>query len=159
MRVLITGGAGFLGSHLCEVLTARGDAVVCVDDLSTGQSGNVEHLAGRPGFEFIQADVAGGLNIPGPFGAVAHLASPASPPAYLRLPLQTMAAGSAGTENALRLAERDRARFVLASTSEVYGDPEVHPQPESYWGNVNPIGPRSVYDEAKRFAEALSTAY
>jgi len=159
MRVLITGGAGFLGSHLCDALRARGDTVVCVDDLSTGRSENIEHLAGRAGFEFVQADVAGGLDVGGPFDAVAHLASPASPPAYLRLPLQTLAVGSSGTENALRLAEREDARFVLASTSEVYGDPEVHPQPESYWGNVNPIGPRSVYDEAKRFAEALTSAY
>ena len=159
MRVLITGGAGFLGSHLCDALSARGDAVVCVDDLSTGRRENIEHLTGRTGFEFAEADVAVGLDIGGPFDAVAHLASPASPPAYLRLPLQTLAVGSSGTENALRLAERDRARFVLASTSEVYGDPEVHPQPESYWGNVNPIGPRSVYDEAKRFAEALTSAY
>jgi dTDP-glucose 4,6-dehydratase len=159
MRVLITGGAGFLGSHLCDALRARGDTVVCVDDLSTGRRENIEHLAGQPGFEFVQADVASGLDVGGPFDAVAHLASPASPPAYLRLPLQTLAVGSSGTENALRLAERENARFVLASTSEVYGDPEVHPQPESYWGNVNPIGPRSVYDEAKRFAEALTSAY
>jgi dTDP-glucose 4,6-dehydratase len=159
MRVLITGGAGFLGSHLCDALRARGDTVVCVDDLSTGRRANIEHLAGQPEFEFVQADVASGLNVGGPFDAVAHLASPASPPAYLRLPLQTLAVGSSGTENALRLAERENARFVLASTSEVYGDPEVHPQPESYWGNVNPIGPRSVYDEAKRFAEALTSAY
>jgi dTDP-glucose 4,6-dehydratase len=159
VRVLITGGAGFLGSHLCDALSARGDTVVCVDDLSTGRRENIEHLAGRTGFEFTEADVASGLDIGGPFDAVAHLASPASPPAYLRLPLQTLAVGSSGTENALRLAEREGARFVLASTSEVYGDPEVHPQPESYWGNVNPIGPRSVYDEAKRFAEALTSAY
>jgi dTDP-glucose 4,6-dehydratase len=138
---------------------ARGDAVVCVDDLSTGRAENVRHLRGRPGFEFADADVSQGLDLPGPFGAIAHLASPASPPAYLRRPIETLAVGSRGTENALRLAERDDARFVLASTSEVYGDPEVHPQPEDYWGNVNPIGPRSVYDEAKRFAEALTTAY
>jgi dTDP-glucose 4,6-dehydratase len=159
MRVLITGGAGFLGSHLCDALSARGDAVVCVDDLSTGRLENIEHLVDHPGFEFVEADVTRGLDISGHFDAVAHLASPASPPAYLRLPLQTLAVGSRGTEAALRLAARDEARFVLASTSEVYGDPEVHPQPESYWGNVNPIGPRSVYDEAKRFAEALTSAY
>jgi len=159
MRILITGGAGFLGSHLCDALSARGDAVVCVDDLSTGRRHNIEHLIGRPGFVFTETDVAGGLDMPGPIDAVAHLASPASPPAYLRLPLQTLAAGSHGTENALQLAERHRARFVLASTSEVYGDPEVHPQSEDYWGNVNPIGPRSVYDEAKRFAEAMTSAY
>jgi dTDP-glucose 4,6-dehydratase len=138
---------------------ARGDAVVCVDDLSTGRAENVRHLRGRPGFEFADADVSEGLDLPGPFGAIAHLASPASPPAYLRRPIETLAVGSRGPEHALRLAERDDARFVLASTSEVYGDPEVHPQPEDYWGNVNPIGPRSVYDEAKRFAEALTTAY
>jgi dTDP-glucose 4,6-dehydratase len=155
----VTGGAGFLGSHLCDALMARGDAVVCVDDLSTGRAENVRHLSGRPGFEFADADVSEGLDLPGPFGAIAHLASPASPPAYLRRPIETLAVGSRGTEHALRLAERDDARFVLASTSEVYGDPEVHPQPEDYWGNVNPIGPRSVYDEAKRFAEALTTAY
>jgi dTDP-glucose 4,6-dehydratase len=155
----VTGGAGFLGSHLCDALMARGDAVVCVDDLSTGRAENVRHLSGRPGFEFADADVSQGLDLPGPFGAIAHLASPASPPAYLRRPIETLAVGSRGTENALRLAERDDARFVLASTSEVYGDPEVLPQPEDYWGNVNPIGPRSVYDEAKRFAEALTTAY
>jgi dTDP-glucose 4,6-dehydratase len=159
MRVLVTGGAGFLGSHLCDALMARGDAVVCVDDLSTGRNENVSHLAGRPGFDFVDADVSEGIDLPARFDAVAHLASPASPPAYLRRPIETLAVGSRGTESALRLAERAGARFVLASTSEVYGDPEVHPQPEEYWGNVNPIGPRSVYDEAKRFAEALTTAY
>ncbi len=159
MRVLVTGGAGFLGSHLCDALAARVDDTVCVDNLSTGRAENVRHLVGRPGFDFVDADVSAGLDLPGPFDAVAHLASPASPPAYLRRPIETLAVGSKGTENALRLAERDGARFVLASTSEVYGDPEVHPQPEDYWGNVNPIGPRSVYDEAKRFAEALTTAY
>ncbi len=159
MRVLVTGGAGFLGSHLCDALAARVDDTVCVDNLSTGRAENVRHLVGRPGFDFVDADVSAGLDLPGPFDAVAHLASPASPPAYLRRPIETLAVGSRGTENALRLAQRDGARFVLASTSEVYGDPEVHPQPEDYWGNVNPIGPRSVYDEAKRFAEALTTAY
>ncbi len=159
MRVLVTGGAGFLGSHLCDALAARGDDTVCVDNLSTGRAENVRHLIGGPGFDFVDADVSAGLDLPGPFDAVAHLASPASPPAYLRRPIETLAVGSRGTESGLRLAERDGARFVLASTSEVYGDPEVHPQPEDYWGNVNPIGPRSVYDEAKRFAEALATAY
>jgi len=159
MRVLVTGGAGFLGSHLCDALMARGDGVVCVDDLSTGRNENVSHLIGRPGFEFVDADVSGGLDVSGRLDAVAHLASPASPPAYLRRPIETLAVGSRGTETALRLAGRDGARFVLASTSEIYGDPEVHPQPEDYWGNVNPVGPRSVYDEAKRFAEALTTAY
>jgi len=159
MRVLVTGGAGFLGSHLCDALMARGDGVVCVDDLSTGRNENVSHLIGRPGFEFVDADVSGGLDVSGRLDAVAHLASPASPPAYLRRPIETLAVGSRGTESALRLSGRDGARFVLASTSEIYGDPEVHPQPEDYWGNVNPVGPRSVYDEAKRFAEALTTAY
>ncbi len=159
MRVLVTGGAGFLGSHLCDALIDRGDGTVCVDDLSTGRADNIRHLMGRPGFDFVDADVSAGLDLPGPFDALAHLASPASPPAYLRRPIETLAVGSKGTEGALLLAERDGARFVLASTSEVYGDPEVHPQPEDYWGNVNPIGPRSVYDEAKRFAEALTTAY
>ena len=159
MRVAVTGGAGFIGSHLCDALTTRGDAVVCVDNLSTGSMGNIRHLLHRPGFELIRADVTTGISIPGPVDVVAHLASPASPPAYLSRPLETLAAGSRGTENALRLAQRQGARFVLASTSEVYGDPAVHPQPEEYWGNVNPIGPRSVYDEAKRFAEALTCAY
>ncbi len=159
MRVLVTGGAGFLGSHLCDALMARGEATVCVDDMSTGRAENIRHLTGRAGFDIVEADVSKGLDLTGPFDAVAHLASPASPPAYLRRPIETLAVGSRGTESCLRLAERDKARFVLASTSEVYGDPEVHPQPEDYWGNVNPIGPRSVYDEAKRFAEALTTAY
>ena len=159
MRVAVTGGAGFIGSHLCDALTTRGDAVVCVDNLSTGSAENVRHLLHRPGFELIRADVTTGISIPGPVDVVAHLASPASPPAYLSRPLETLAAGSSGTENALRLAQQQGARFVLASTSEVYGDPAVHPQPEEYWGNVNPIGPRSVYDEAKRFAEALTFAH
>lgn len=159
MRVLVTGGAGFLGSHLCDALLGRGAAVLCADNLSTGRKANIGHLIGVPGFEYLEADVTSGLDLPGRFDVVAHLASPASPPQYLRLPLETLAAGSTGTENALRIAARDGARFILASTSEVYGDPEVHPQPEDYWGNVNPIGPRSVYDEAKRFSEALTSAY
>ncbi len=159
MRVLVTGGAGFLGSHLCDALHARGDVVLCVDNMSTGRIANIGHLIGASGFGYVEADVTSELRVPGPFDVVAHLASPASPPQYLRHPLETLAAGSTGTENALRIAARDGARFVLASTSEVYGDPEVHPQPEDYWGNVNPIGPRSVYDEAKRFAEALTSAY
>jgi dTDP-glucose 4,6-dehydratase len=158
-RIVVTGGAGFLGSHLCDFLINRGDVVVCVDDLSTGRLDNIQHLLGLPSFEFIQADVSGGLEVNGHIDAVAHLASPASPPDYHRRPLETLAVGSKGTENALRLAGRHNARFVLASTSEVYGDPAVHPQHEEYWGNVNPIGPRSVYDEAKRFAEALTVAY
>ena len=159
MRVVVTGGAGFLGSHLCDAIMARGDSAVCVDNLATGRPDNVAHLMGQPGFTFLEADVSSALDVPGPVDAVAHLASPASPPDYLRLPLETLAVGSHGTENALRLAQRHGARFVLASTSEVYGDPAVHPQSEDYWGNVNPVGPRSVYDEAKRFAEALTRAY
>lgn len=159
MRVVVTGGAGFLGSHLCERLIDRGDAVVCVDDLSTGRIDNIVHLLQLPMFEFIHNDVVIGIAVEGGVDAVAHLASPASPPDYLRRPLETLAVGSRGTENALQLAQVHNARFVLASTSEVYGDPAVHPQPEDYWGNVNPVGPRSVYDEAKRYAEAVSTAY
>ena len=159
MRVVVTGGAGFLGSHLCDAIMARGDSAVCVDNLATGRLDNVAHLMDQPGFTFVEADVSSALSVPGPVDAVAHLASPASPPDYLRLPLETLAAGSHGTENALRLAHARGARFVLASTSEVYGDPAVHPQTEDYWGNVNPVGPRSVYDEAKRFAEALTRAY
>jgi nucleoside-diphosphate-sugar epimerase len=159
MRVVVTGGAGFLGSHLCDAIMARGDSAVCVDNLATGRPDNVAHLMGQPGFTFVEADVSSALDVPGPVDAVAHLASPASPPDYLRLPLETLAVGSHGTENALRLAHRHGARFVLASTSEVYGNPAVHPQTEDYWGNVNPVGPRSVYDEAKRFAEALTRAY
>jgi dTDP-glucose 4,6-dehydratase len=159
MRAVVTGGAGFLGSHLCDALLARGDQVVCLDNLSTGRIDNVAHLIGQPGFEFHQTDVSNGIEISGPVDVVAHFASAASPPDYQRLPLETLAVGSKGTENALALAEANGARFVLASTSEVYGDPAVHPQNEEYWGNVNPIGPRSVYDEAKRFAEALTRAY
>ncbi len=159
MRVVVTGGAGFLGSHLCDAIMAGGDSAVCVDNLATGRPDNVAHLMGQPGFTFVEADVSSALDVPGPVDAVAHLASPASPPDYLRLPLETLAVGSHGTENALRLAHRHGARFVLASTSEIYGDPAVHPQTEDYWGNVNPVGPRSVYDEAKRFSEALTRAY
>ncbi|MBT2365770.1 SDR family oxidoreductase [Streptomyces sp. ISL-10] len=159
MRVVVTGGGGFVGSHLCDALLSRGDSVCCLDDFSTGKPENVAHLLGTERFEFIRADVTEGMDVSGPVDVVAHLASPASPPDYHRLPLQTLAVGSRGTENALGLADRHGARFVLASTSEVYGDPEVHPQEEAYWGHVNPIGPRSVYDEAKRFAEALSAAY
>src|SRR5918998_943356 len=159
MRVVITGGAGFLGSHLCDALVNRGDIVVCVDDLSTGNLANISELVGHRRFRLVRADVSAGLEVHGHVDAVAHLASPASPPDYLRRPLETLAVGSRGTENALRLAERSRARFVLASTSEVYGDPLEHPQSEGYWGNVNPVGPRSVYDEAKRYAEAVTMAY
>ncbi len=159
MRIVVTGGAGFLGSHLAEMLVRRGDTVLCVDDLSTGRMSNLAGLVGKAGFEFKRADVADELEASGSVDVVAHLASPASPPDYHRRPLETLAVGSRGTENALELANRCGARFVLASTSEVYGDPLIHPQHESHWGNVNPIGPRSVYDEAKRFAEALTFAY
>lgn len=159
MRITVTGGAGFLGSHLCDVLIARGDEVVCLDNLSTGRLANIAHLIDHPRFNFSQCDVSEGVRVDGKVDAVAHLASAASPPDYLRMPLETLAVGSKGTEYALRLAERDGARFLMASTSEIYGDPTVHPQPEDYWGNVSSIGPRSVYDEAKRFAEALTTAY
>ncbi len=159
MRIVVTGGSGFLGSHLCDALIRRGEAVVCVDDLSTGNLDNIADLMSHRRFRFVQADVSAGLDLPGPVNVVAHLASPASPPDYLRRPLETLAVGSRGTENALRLALRSDARFVLASTSEVYGDPSEHPQREGYWGNVNPVGPRSVYDEAKRYAEAVTMAY
>ena len=159
MRVAVTGGAGFVGSHLCDALLARGDQVVCLDNLCTGRVDNIAHLIGQPGFVFSQCDVSEGIRVDGTVEAVAHFASAASPPDYLRMPLETLAVGSRGTEHALRLAETNDARFLLASTSEIYGDPAVHPQPEEYWGNVNSIGPRSVYDEAKRFAEALTTAY
>ena len=157
-RVVVTGGAGFLGSHLCEALVARGDRVVAVDDLSTGVRANVGALADVPGFDLVVADVAEGIPVEGPVDAVLHFASAASPPDYLARPLQTLAVGSEGTRHVLALAAAHGARFVLASTSEVYGDPEVHPQSETYWGHVNPVGPRSVYDEAKRFAEALTMA-
>jgi dTDP-glucose 4,6-dehydratase len=159
MRIVVTGGAGFIGSHLCDALIERGDSVVCVDNLSTGRIANVAHLLGRADFTFTEADVTVEVPVTGPVDAVAHLASAASPPEYQRRPLETLAAGSRGTENALGVAREHGARFVLASTSEVYGDPAVHPQPEEYWGHVNPIGPRSVYDEAKRFAEALTSAH
>ncbi|MGW3071306.1 MULTISPECIES: UDP-glucuronic acid decarboxylase family protein [unclassified Kitasatospora] len=157
-HTVVTGGAGFVGSHLCTALLARGHAVTCVDDYCTGSPANVAHLLDRPGFVVHRADVADGLDIAQPTDMVFHLASPASPADYLRLPVHTLETGSLGTRNGLELARRHGARFLLASTSEVYGDPLQHPQSESYWGNVNPIGPRSVYDEAKRFAEALTTA-
>ncbi|HKB94675.1 MAG TPA: UDP-glucuronic acid decarboxylase family protein [Gaiellaceae bacterium] len=155
---VVTGGAGFLGSHLCEHLVAEGHRVVCVDNLETGSLQNVEHLRGDA-FTFVNHDLTRHLEIAEDVDFVFHLASPASPIDYLRLPLQTLKVGSYGTHNALGLAKWKRARFLLASTSEVYGDPAVHPQPETYWGNVNPIGPRGVYDEAKRYAEALTMAY
>ena len=158
MRVVVAGGAGFLGSHLCDALLARGDRVVCVDNLVTGRRANIAHLGAEAAFEFIECDVTEGVDVSGTVDAVMHLASAASPRDYFALPLETLAAGSSGTKHLINLALARDARFFLASTSEVYGDPEVHPQPESYWGNVNPIGERSVYDEAKRFAEALTVA-
>ena len=155
---VVTGGAGFLGSHLCDYLLAQGQRVVCVDNLETATLQNIEHVS-SPDFLFLNHDVTEHVAIDEPVDGVFHLASPASPIDYLRLPLHTLKVGSYGTHNALGLAKFKRARFLLASTSEVYGDPQVHPQPESYWGNVNPIGPRGVYDEAKRYAEALTMAY
>ena len=157
-RVVITGAAGFIGSHLAEALLDRGDAVVGIDNLSTGDAANVAHLADR-GFQFIQQDVSSFIGVEGPVDAVLHWASPASPIDYLERPIPTLKVGALGTHNALGLAKAKQAKFVLASTSEVYGDPLEHPQNERYWGNVNPIGPRGVYDEAKRFAEAITTAY
>ncbi len=159
MRVVVTGGAGFLGSHLCEALVARGDAVYCVDNFLTSDPSNIDWLLSNPNFHFIQADVSEQISVPVRVDAIAHLASAASPPDYHRFPLETLAAGSRGTQNCLDLALLHGARFVLASTSEIYGDPLVHPQTEDYWGNVSTIGPRSVYDESKRFAEALTAAY
>ena len=158
-RIVVTGGAGFLGSHLCDALLDRGDEVVAVDNLVTGSQRNVDALEARDGFAFLRQDVSQGLVVDGPVDVVMHLASPASPADFERLPLEILAVGSEGTRHALELARDRGARFFLASTSEVYGDPLVHPQPESYLGNVNTTGPRSVYDEAKRFAEALTSAY
>ncbi len=159
MRVLITGGAGFLGSHLCDRFLQEGYEVIAMDNLITGNVRNIAHLAGHERFRFIKQDVTEYLYIEGPLDAVLHLASPASPIDYLQLPIQTLKVGALGTHKALGLARAKKARFLLASTSEVYGDPQVHPQSEDYWGHVNPIGPRGVYDEAKRFAEALTMAY
>ena len=157
-RVLITGGAGFIGSHLCDYFLRRGFEVVCVDNLLTGSTDNIAHIR-NPNFTFINLDVTNYIYIEGPVDYILHFASPASPKDYLDLPIQTLKVGSLGTHKALGLAKTKRATFLLASTSEVYGDPLVHPQKESYWGNVNPVGPRGVYDEAKRFAEALTVAY
>jgi len=156
---VVTGGAGFLGSHLCERLLAEGHQVVCIDNLLTGHRDNLATFADDPRFDFVLHDVTRSIEVTGEVDAVLHFASPASPVDYLELPIQTLKVGSLGTHNALGLAKAKGARFLLASTSEVYGDPLVHPQPESYWGHVNPVGPRGVYDEAKRFAEAMTMAY
>ena len=158
-RVVVTGGAGFLGSHLCDALVDRGDEVLALDSLLTGSLDNIAHLCAKAAFSFRRHDVCQPYAVEGPVDAVMHLASPASPRDYLDHPIETLDVGSIGTRNGLELAKGKGAKFFLSSTSEVYGDPSVHPQPESYWGNVNPIGPRSVYDEAKRFAEALTFAY
>jgi dTDP-glucose 4,6-dehydratase len=158
-RVVVTGAAGFLGSHLCERLLDRGDQVVGIDNLITGSTANIEHLLGSADFSFLEHDVSDYVDVAGPVDQVLHFASPASPKDYLEMPIQTLKVGSLGTHNTLGLAKAKSATFMLASTSEVYGDPQVHPQPETYWGHVNPVGPRGVYDEAKRFAEAMTMAY
>jgi dTDP-glucose 4,6-dehydratase len=158
-RTLITGGAGFLGSHLCDYLIEKGHEVICIDNLSTGNMENISHLLGKKRFSFIQYDVTNYLHVDGELHNILHFASPASPIDYLRMPIQTLKVGSLGTHKALGLALSKKARFLLASTSECYGDPLVHPQTEEYWGNVNPVGPRGVYDEAKRFAESMTMAY
>jgi dTDP-glucose 4,6-dehydratase len=159
LRAVVTGGAGFLGSHLCDLLIEKGWEVLCLDNLVTGSDTNVSHLLGHARFRFVRQDVTRYIEVPGPVDAVLHFASPASPPDYLKLPIQTLKVGALGTHNSLGLALAKKAKFIQASTSECYGDPEVSPQPETYWGRVNPIGPRGVYDEAKRFAEALTMAY
>jgi dTDP-glucose 4,6-dehydratase len=159
VRVVVSGGAGFLGSHLCRALLDRGDEVVCIDNLVTGNEGNLAGLSDESAFTFVRHDVSTPVTVDGTVDAIMHLASPASPVDYLELPIQTLKVGALGTHNLLGLARAKDARFFLASTSEVYGDPEVHPQVETYWGHVNPIGPRGVYDEAKRFAEAITMAY
>jgi dTDP-glucose 4,6-dehydratase len=159
LRAIITGGAGFLGSHLCELMLETGWEVLCMDNLVTGCDSNIGHLLSHPRFRFAHQDVSRYIDVPGPVDAVLHFASPASPPDYLKMPIQTMKVGALGTHNTLGLSLAKKAKFLLASTSECYGEPEVSPQPESYWGHVNPTGPRGVYDEAKRFAEALTMAY
>ena len=158
-RVVVTGGAGFVGSHICEALIQRGDDVVAIDNLLTGSVDNISHLFGEKGFVFVEHDVTNYVHVSGPVDAVMHFASPASPVDYLEHPIKTLKVGSLGTHKTLGLAKDKGARYMLASTSEVYGDPKVHPQTEDYWGHVNPIGPRGVYDEAKRFAEAMTMAY
>ena len=159
MRAVITGGAGFLGSHLCDIFIEKGWEVLCIDNLVTGADSNVSHLLSHPRFRIAKHDVSQYIDVPGPVDAVLHFASPASPPDYLKFPIQTLKVGALGTHNTLGLAMAKKAKFLLASTSECYGDPEVSPQPETYWGRVNPVGPRGVYDEAKRFAEAITMAY
>jgi dTDP-glucose 4,6-dehydratase len=159
LRAVITGGAGFLGSHLCELMLERGWEVMCLDNLVTGSEANIAPLMSNPKFRFARHDVSRFIDVPGPVEAVLHFASPASPPDYLRLPIQTLKVGALGTHNSLGLALAKNAKYLLASTSECYGDPSISPQPESYWGNVNPVGPRGVYDEAKRYAEAITMAY
>ena len=158
-RALVTGGAGFLGSHLCERLLDEGYEVSCLDNFSTGAPTNVEHLTGNPAFRLVYYDVTDWVHVSGPVDAVLHFASPASPIDYLQLPIETLKVGSVGTNHTVGLAREKGARYLLASTSEAYGDPQIHPQPETYWGHVNPVGPRGVYDEAKCYAEALTTAY
>lgn len=158
-RILITGGAGFIGSNLCTFLFEKGFDIICMDNLITGTKDNISHLSGKKNFEFIQNDVTKYIEIDGKLDYILHFASPASPIDYMKLPIQTLKVGSLGTHNALGVAKAKKAKFLLASTSEVYGDPTVHPQPETYWGNVNNVGPRGVYDESKRFAEAITMAY
>ena len=159
LNVVITGGAGFLGSHLCDKFINEGFNVICIDDLITGNTDNISHLAGNENFSFIKHDITNYIFIPGKVDYILHFASPASPIDYLKLPIQTLKVGLLGTHKVLGLAKEKNARMLLASTSEIYGDPDIHPQKEDYWGNVNPIGPRGVYDEAKRFAEAITMAY
>jgi dTDP-glucose 4,6-dehydratase len=159
LRAVITGGAGFLGSHVCEFMLGRDWEVLCLDNLVTGDESNISHLLSHPRFQFVRQDVTLYIDVQGPVEAVLHLASPASPPDYLKFPIQTLKVGALGTHNALGLALAKKSRFLLASTSECYGDPQVSPQPETYWGHVNPVGPRGVYDEAKRYAEAMTMAY
>ncbi|MEE9584970.1 MAG: UDP-glucuronic acid decarboxylase family protein [Candidatus Brocadiales bacterium] len=159
MRIVVTGGAGFIGSHICDYLLEKGHSVICLDNLLTGTKDNIAHLLNNDRFEYVEQNVTEYISVEGDVDAVLHLASPASPIDYLKLPIPTLKVGSLGTLNALGLAKNKKARFLLTSTSEVYGDPQVHPQPEDYWGHVNPVGPRGVYDEAKRFAEALTMAY
>src|SRR3989339_1007906 len=159
MRILITGGAGFIGSHLCDYFISKGHSVICIDNFITGNIKNIEHLFGNGKFHFIKHDITNYIHVPGKIDAVLNFASPASPIDYLKFPIPTLKVGALGTHKTLGLAKEKKAVFLLASTSEVYGDPLVNPQSESYWGNVNPIGPRGVYDEAKRFAEAITMAY